>query len=201
MLEFLLNEIKQELLEVGRTFYLLYLVWYILSVLWFTVNPKISWLYTVKYFDNNSTKDNHISSWNVFQFKFFKMIIVIFYAGIEPMKVFLKLPKAIKRGHSTTASRNTIITKILEESPLKKVNEDLNLWCHNNGEWYHVDFDDVFVFVKFQPSHKNVKRFYRYVNNKVLKYSGNQLQLTFPEYRTGEINVLYMKIIEVKNND
>lgn len=198
MLGFLLNEIKQQLLEVGRTFYLLYLVWYILSVLWFTVNPKMSWLYTVKYFDNNSTKDNHISSWNVFQFKFFKMIIVIFYAGIEPMKVLLSLPKAIKKWNNTTASRNIIITKTLEEASLKKVNKDLNLGYQKNGEWYHVDFDDVVVFVRFQPSHKNVKRFYHYVNNKVLKFSGDQLKLTFPEYRTGDINVLYMKIIEVK---
>lgn len=201
MLELLLNEIKQGLWELGRFFCLAYLVWYLLSVLWFIVNPRTSWLYTVNHYLNNSTKDGYISSWNVFQYKFFKMIVVLFYAVIEPMEVLLRLPKAIQRGHSTTASRNTIMTKTLEEAPLKKVNEALDLWFHKNGEWYLVDFDDVFVFVRFQPSHKNVKRFYHYVNNKVLKCSGNQLKLSFPEYRTGDINVLYMKIIEVKNND
>lgn len=202
MLEFILSEIKQDLFELGRMFYLVYLVWYIVAVLWFIVNPRQSWLYTVKHYCNSSTKDSYISAWNVFQFKFLKMIVIVFYAGVEPMKVLLSLPKAIKKRNNTTASRNLIMITTLEGLPLKKVNDALNIWCHKNGEWYHVDFDDVFVFVRLQPSHKNLKRFYRHVNNKVLKYSGNQLILTFPEYyRTGNINVLYMKIIEVKNND
>lgn len=200
MLEFLFNEIQQELFELGRIFYLVYLVWYIVAVLWFIVNPRQNWFYTVNYYCNNSSKDNYISSWNVFQFKFFKMIVVIFYAGIEPMRVLLRLPKAFKRGHSTTASRNTIMIKTLEESPLKKVNEVLDLGFHKYGQWYEVDFDEVWIFVKNQPRHKSVKRFYHYINNKVLKHSGNQLKLTFPEYRTGEINVLYMKIIGVKKS-
>lgn len=200
MLELILNEIKQVLLELGRIFCLVYLVWYLVAVLWFIVNPRTNWLYTVNHYYNNSTKDNYISFGNVFQYKFLKMIIVIFYAGIEPMNVLLRLPTAFKRSHNTTASRNTIMIKTLEEAPLKKIGEVLNLWCHRNGEWYYVDFNDVFIFVRFQPSHKNVRRFYRYVNNKVLKYSGNQLQLTLPEYRTGEINVLYMQIIEVKKS-
>ena len=198
MLEILLNEIKQGLLELGRFFCLVYLVWYFVAVLWFIVNPRINWRYTVNHYSNNSTKDSYISSWNVFQYKFLKMIVIIFYSIIEPMEVLLKLPKAIKRGHSTTASRNTIMTTTLEKLPLKKVNKNLNLWFNKNGEWYNIDFDEVWIFVKSQPSHKNVKRFHHYINNKVLKHSGHLLKLTFPEYRTGEINVLYMKIIEVK---
>lgn len=201
MLEFIINELKQGFFEIGRFFYLSFLVWYVVAVLWFIVNPRKSWLYTVNYYCNNSTKDSYVSTWNVFQFKFLKMIVIVFYAGIEPMKVLLSLPKAIKKWNNTTASRNIIITRTLEESPLKKINENLNLWSHKNGEWYNVDFNDIWIFVRCQPSHKNIKLFYRYVNNKVLKYSGNQLKLTFPEYRTGDINALYMKIIEVKNHD
>ncbi|HEM5176067.1 TPA: hypothetical protein U1311_001484 [Streptococcus suis] len=198
MLEILLNEIKQGLLELGRFFCLVYLVWYFVAVLWFIVNPRVSWLYRVNYYSNNSTKDSYISSWNVFQYKFLKMIVIIFYSIIEPMEVILRLPKAIKRGHATTASRNTIITETLEKLPLKKVNKNLGLWFNKYGEWYNVYFDEVWIFVGGQPSHKNVKRFYDYINNKILEYSGNQLMLTFPEYRRGEIHVLYMKIVEVK---
>lgn len=200
MLEILLNEIKQGLLELGRFFFLVYLVWYFVAVLWFIVNPRTNWRYTVNHYYNNSTKDSYISSWNVFQYKFLKMIVIIFYSIIEPMEVLLGLPKAIKRGHNTTASRNMIMTKTLEELPLKKVHENLNLWFRKNGEWYNIDFDEVWIFVKSQPDHKNVKRFHNKINNKVLKYSDELLELTFPEYRFGEINVLYMKIIEVKND-
>lgn len=143
MLEFIINELKQGLFEIGRFFYLSFLVWYIVVVLWFIVNPRMSWLYTINHYYNNSTKDNYISSWNVFQYKFLKMIVIIFYAGIEPMEVLLRLPKVIKRGHSTTASRNTIMTTTLEKLPLKRVNKNLNLWFHKNGEWYNIDRKSV----------------------------------------------------------
>ncbi|NQQ32451.1 hypothetical protein HO875_02630 [Streptococcus suis] len=198
MLEILLNEIKQGLLELGRFFCLVYLVWYFLAVLWFIVNPRVSWLYRVNHYSNNSTKDSYISSWNVFQYKFLKMIVIIFYSIIEPMEVLLRLPKAIKRSHNTTASRNMIMITTLEELPLKKVHKKLDLWFNKHGEWYTVDFDEVWIFVKSQPSSKNVKLFHNKINSKVLKQSGKLLELTFPEYRTGEINVLYMKIVEVK---
>ena len=92
MLEFIINELKQGLFEIGRFFYLSFLVWYIVAVLWFIVNPRISWHYTVNRYYNNSTKDNYVSSWNVFQYKFLKMIVIVFYAGIEPMEVLFRLP-------------------------------------------------------------------------------------------------------------
>lgn len=198
MLEILLNEIKSGLMELGRIICLVYLFWYFVTVLWFIVNPRVSWLYRVNYHYNNSTKDSYISSRNVFQYKFLKMIVIIFYSIIEPMEVLLRLPKAIKRSHNTNASRNMIMITTLEELPLKKVHEKLDLWFHKYGEWYNIDFDEVWIFVKSQPSSKNVKLFHNKINSKVLKHSEKLLELTFPEYRTGEINVLYMKIVEVK---
>lgn len=195
----ILDELQQELWEMGRTLYLFFLIWYLLLIIWFLVNPRKSWLYTVNYYYLSIYKNvGYISSTNVFAKKIIRFTTILFYAGIEPLYVLWRTPKAISKSHNTPVSRNTAMVYALERLPMEKVHQYIKLCFYKNGEWYDIDFDEVRIFVIEEPDIEGLRQFYNLLNKRLIKYSGKYLKLTFPKYQTGELNILFMKIIEVK---
>lgn len=187
---------KEALWEAGRSFFLFFLTFYIVSVLWYLVNPKQSWLYSVnaraqQFYE----KVDYISFANVMLFKFFKVLIITWYAGLQPIVNLIQLPKMIERGDDTFCDRFTIIIQSLEELPLKKITSALGLHFQKNGEWYAIDHDIIYIFVIEAPPYHQVKKLTSVLNRKIKKYSGNQLHLSSPKYQQGEINVIKFKIL------
>lgn len=201
MFEVFLNEIRQILFEVGRSFYLSLLAWYVLSILWYLVNPKISWKYTENQFYKSIKKDvNYISSHNIFAQNLSRFIVRLYFAGLEPTYTLLRIPKTIKKNDGTLASRNTVMTVSLEKLPLSDIRKNLKLYFLSNDEWYDIDFDEVRIFVVEEPNIQQTRDFHNHLNNQVRNLSGKQLMLSYPIYQSGEINVLFMKIVKVKRH-